>query len=93
MPPEAHNGLSEGTSTTKPKQHQANSQRPTNNLGSLMHIRASQGHLLGLLADIFQHKPAHPLTPPLKQPKTEVSCEQFAVPGGLNRLSELCKLT
>jgi hypothetical protein len=93
MPPEARNGPSESTPTTQPKKHQTYSQSPTSKLPSLRHIRASPGHLLGLLANRFQLIRAHPLAPPLKQPQTEVSIQQFAVPGGLDRLVDLRKLT
>ncbi len=80
-------------STTEPKQHQTYSQRPTSNLRSLRHIRASQGQLLGLLDKRFLYFQAHTLARPLKQLTAEVNCEQFAVPGGLDRLSRLRKLT
>jgi hypothetical protein len=93
MPPEARNKPSESTPTTHTKKHQTYSQRPTSNLRSLRHIRASPGHLLGLLASRFLYFRAHPLAPPLKQPQTEVSIQQFAVPGGLDRLVDLRKLT
>ena len=93
MPPEARNGPSESTPTTQPKQDQSYSQRPTNNLRSLRYIRASTGHLLGLLANIFLDFQAHTLPPPLKQPKTVVSCEQFGQPGSRDNLSEQPRLT
>ena len=80
--PEAHNGPFEGTSTTK-----------LSNLRSIRHLRASQGYLLGLLANLFLDFRAHTLPLPLKQPKTEVSCEQFGQPGGREVLSEQRKLT
>jgi hypothetical protein len=92
MPPEAHNGPSESTSTTQPEQHQTYSQRPTNNLRSLRHISANPVHLLGqhIIIPVLSSPSS---SPTLKQPKTEVRCEQFAVPGGPERLSRLRQLT
>jgi hypothetical protein len=93
VPPETPNSPSEGTPKPEPTNPKARAQGPPSNLHIHKHVRASQGHLLGLLVNLFLDFRAHPLPPPLKQPQTEVSCEQFALPGDLHRLSGQRKLT
>jgi hypothetical protein len=93
MPPEARIGPSESPSTVKLKCHQTWKHWHSRNLRRLLYIRVGPGYPLGQLACIFLYFRAHLLALPLKQTKTEVSGQQFALPGGLDKPCWLRELT